>query len=83
MFEREADLCGAVIADSFRRSVIVLAPESCFIERAVDERRSCGLIREVIVPEETLPPVDRLVTGVMLVWAVSIFVGMSYLAAII
>ena len=85
MFERKADPFGAVVPDSFRRSLIVLVPEASFIESPREETRGSGFYREIPLGacDEIGLSVDRIVTCVMVVWAVSIFVGMSYLAAVI
>ena len=85
MPDRKADAIGTVVPDSFRRSLIVLVPGVSLIEAPRQEMRGSGFYREIpIFPcDEIGPSVDRIVTCVMVVWAVSIFVGMSYLAAVI
>jgi hypothetical protein len=80
-----SELFGTVLLDSRRKSLIVVASPHVFLTPPVPEVRSAGPFSEVpIMPIDELGiTMDRFVTCVMVVWAVSIFVGMSYLAAII
>jgi hypothetical protein len=79
------DVWGALLDDSLRGSLVLGLPARAFIQHPPVECRPAGPFEEVVtvMPDEMGIAVDRLVTCVMVAWAVSIFVGMSYLAAII
>lgn len=65
--------------------MVVTVRAEYFIELPPAERRPDGPfdIPFSVIEGDILLPVDRIVTCVMVVWAVTIFAGMSYLAAVL
>ena len=82
MNDRQHDELGVLLRDSARRSLIVALPTQAFVSPPLDERRCLGAIRVVrIAPVDDMwLSVDKLVTCIMIIWAVTIFAGMTYLA---
>jgi hypothetical protein len=75
---------GALLFDSVRESLVVVVAVHEFIDVAVNERRGSGRAIEVLCADRDYDSVcDTFVTCVMVVWAVSIFVGMGCLAVMI
>jgi len=85
MFERSHEISGALLRDSARRSLVVTVPASTFVLLPVAEIRAGGPVREVplVTPDDLWMSADKIVTCVMVVWAVTIFAGMGFLAAVI
>jgi hypothetical protein len=75
---------GTLLHDSARDSVVLVVPMREFLSVAVIERRGCGRCVDVLSADHDFnAQCDALVTCVMVVWAVTIFVGMGCLAALI
>jgi hypothetical protein len=85
MAGRSHEVWGTVLCDSQRGSFVLGLPAGAFIQHPPDECRSLGPFEVIatVAQDDIVLAVDRLVTCVMVAWAVTIFVGMSYLAAII
>lgn len=75
---------GTLLHDSARDSVVLVVPATDFITFAVVEGRGSGRSVNVLSADHDFDAqCDALVTCVMVVWAVTIFVGMGCLAALI
>jgi hypothetical protein len=85
VFRPSHDVPGTIYADTKRRSVVIVVATESFVRAPFDERLGSGQVRELrIVPYEPVGMLtDRIVTCVMVAWALTIFVGMSCLAALI
>ena len=75
---------GRLVHDSARDSIVLVVPASDFVSAAVVEQRGCGRCVDVLSADHDFDAqCDALVTCVMVVWAVTIFIGMGCLAALI
>lgn len=86
MFRSSHDLHGALLRDSLRASLIVTVPSDHFVELPVAESRCTGPIANVVIwePDRALSPLaECFVTCAMVLWAVTLFGAMSYLAGLL
>ena len=80
------DFVRAPVADSRRCSIVVGVATRRFIQLPPEERRASGPVDAwfFVDAEDEVPVLlDRIVTCVMVAWAVVIFGGMTYLAAVL
>ena len=86
MFRSSHDLNGVPLRDSVRASLVVTVPSDHFVQLPVAEGRCTGPIVSVVVYEsdrDLAPLAEWLVTCAMVVWAVTLFGAMSYLAGLL